>query len=274
MPKSKVKISLNERVLQDVGLSENEASLYIIMLTSPKVTAQELAVKSPFPRTMLYYILKKLEEKNLISSKKEKWKTVYRVQDPERLYDLLATKETEFEKQKQAIKELIPSLKESYHLKNKRPSVKVFEGLETYEKILEDSLLSGVREIYAYEHFFPQKPALETRESYDRKRVLKRIHKKVLFFEDQTTLKELLKIPYNDYTVFKSVKQNTVTSFQTDVLLYNGKILYTTYCGEQEPVAILVEDMALYQMQKHIFESLWKDGLDRTLYFTQENKRK
>jgi sugar-specific transcriptional regulator TrmB len=150
--------NITVRTLQDMGLSEGEAILYMLMLEYPKSTVQELTIKSPFPRTMLYYLLKKLEEKGLISSKKEKWKTLYLVGDPEKLYELLKNKETEFEKQKQSIKELIPHLRQSFHLKNKRPSIKVFEGLEAYEKILEDSLLKGIKEVFVYEHFYTQKP--------------------------------------------------------------------------------------------------------------------
>jgi hypothetical protein len=93
-----------------------------------------------------------------------------------------------------------------------------------------------------------------------------------LFFETPQSLKEIIKIPYNDYTLFHSISEKNVLPFKTDMMLYNGKILYTSY-SEQEPTAILIEDMALYDMQKNIFESLWKSSKDQTLQFTKTNKK-
>ena len=271
MKTQKINQNITIRTLQDIWLSEGESILYMLMLEYPKSTVQELTIRSSFPRTMLYYLLKKLAEKWLSNAKKEKWKTIYSVGDPENLYGLLKNKETEFEKQQQSIKQLIPKLKATFQLKNKRPSVKVYEWLEAYEKILEDSLLKSVPIIYIYEHFFSQKPGLETRENHDWKRVFKKIQKHVLFFETPESLKELVKIPYNDYTLFHGIKENSVSFFKTDVMLYNGKVLYTSY-DEHEPTAILIEDRDLYEMQKNIFESLRKSSKDLTLYFTKTNK--
>jgi hypothetical protein len=93
-----------------------------------------------------------------------------------------------------------------------------------------------------------------------------------LFFETPESLKEIAKIPYNDYTLFHSIKEKSIFPFKTDVMLYNGKVLYTSY-NEHEPTAILIEDMALYDMQKNIFESIWKSSKDQTLHFTKTNKK-
>lgn len=272
MPKKKSNVSVTIRVLQDLWLSDSEAAVYMLLLESPKLTVQQVVTKTPFTRTMLYYVLKKLEEKSLIYSRKEKWKTVFIAENPEKLYDILEKQEVEFEKQKLSIRELIPQLKQSYNLKTKRPTVKTFEWIEAYEKILEDSLLSNTGEIYVFENLVSWKPAVESRENYERKRVLRKIQKKVLFFESPESLKCLAQIPYNDYTQFRSFQQG-ITPFFTDVMLYSWKVLYTSLSWQYEPIAILIEDENLYQMQKNIFENFWKLSRDRTLYFTQTNKK-
>ena len=270
MPKQKTEHSLTIRTLQDLWLSENEAVLYALMLEHPKSTVQELVVKSPFPRTLLYYVLKKLEEKSLIKARKDDWKTVYIAENPEKLYDLLHQRQAEYEKQTQAIKELIPTLKESFQLKHTRPSVGIVDGVALYEKLLEDTLLWGRnKELYAYETFALNRPWVDVRESYENKRVMRKIQKHVLFFESPETLSELAKIPYNDYTDFRSIQPNSLIPFTTDIILYNGKILYTTYT-EYEPVVVLIEDAALYEMQKNIFLHLWKTAKEQTLYFTKK----
>ena len=52
-------------------------------------------------------------------------------------------------------------------------------------------------------------------------------------------------------------------------MLYDGKILYTNY-SKHEPKAILIEDRALYEMQKNIFLAQWKEGKSETLSYLKQ----
>src|SRR5262245_10312777 len=123
MPKEKPRKNTTVRTLQQLDLGENEAMLYALMLERPESTVQELVTHSPFPRTMLYYVLNQLTQRGLVSAKKSAWRTVYVAEDPERLYDLLTQKEKEFERETEAVRELIPHLKSNYRLVGKRPTV-------------------------------------------------------------------------------------------------------------------------------------------------------
>lgn len=269
MAKNKPKRDIATRTLQELDLSENEAVLYTQMLGRPRSTVQELGTHAPFPRTMLYYVLKQLTRRGLVSAKKEGWKTVYITEDPERLYDLLANKQKEFERETSTVRELIPRLKHRYRLAGKRPNVRTFEGAEEYQKVLEDIIISQPKEIYSYEVLVGKKPALEIREAHERRRITRKIQKKVLFFDNTNALKFLKNRRYDDFTQFRSIKEGTIVPFGVDVTLYDGKLLYTSYYDEHEPTAVLVEDQALYEMQKNLFDSLWKQGKDRTLAFTE-----
>src|SRR6185503_16684782 len=110
MAKQKPKRDIATRTLQELDMSENEAVLYAQMLNRPESTVQQLIARSPFPRTMLYYVLKQLQRRGLVSGKKLGWRTVYVAEDPERLHDLLDKKEREFERETGAVRELIPRL--------------------------------------------------------------------------------------------------------------------------------------------------------------------
>lgn len=270
MAKPKPKRDTATRTLQELDLGENEAVLYSQMLSYPRSTVQELGSRAPFPRTMLYYVLKQLIQRGLVSARKEGWRTVYLAEDPERLYDLLSDKEREFEREKGMIRELIPRLKNRYHLAGKRPNVRTFEGVEEYQKALEDIIISKPKEIFAYEALVGKKPALEIRDAHERKRITRKIQKKVLFFERGEAMQLLKDRRYDDFTQFRSIKEGSIAPFTVDLTLYDGKLLYTSYYDEYEPTAILVEDRALYEMQKNLFETLWKQGKDRTLAYTEK----
>lgn len=268
MPRQKPKKNAVIGTLERLDLSENEAVLYAAMLTHPRSSVRELEVRSPFPRTMLYYVLNQLAQKGLVSSVKEKGRAVYVAEDPERLYDLLAKKEQEFKREADAAQKLIPELKQKYRLSNERPNVRTFEGLEEYQKALEDFIISKPKESYAYESLVAKKPAREVRETHEGRRVKRKIQKNVLFFESKDALEVLKERGYSDYTQYRSILDD-IDVFSVDVTLYSGKLLYTSYYDKHEPSAILIEDQALYEMQKSVFMSLWESGKDRTLYYTE-----
>ena len=257
-------------LLRHLDLGENEVILYSQMLSYPSSTVQELTNRSPFPRTMLYHVLNQLIQRGLVSTKKYKWRTVYIAENPERLYDLLANKEKEFERDASTIRELIPRLKNQYRLAGKRPTVRIFEGVGEYQKALEDVLVSMPKEILSYEVIAMRRPALEVRAEHEGRRRSRKIQKKILFFERDNELELVKKYKYDDFTQFRSIKEDSVAPFATDFTLYDGKLLYTSYYDEHEPSAVLVEDEALYQMQRSLFDTLWKQGKDRTLAFTEK----
>lgn len=269
MARKKLKKDTATRTLEDLDLSENEAVLYAQMLSHPRNTAQELGTRAPFPRTMLYYVLKQLMQRGLVSAKKEGWRTVYIAEDPERLYDLLASKEREFERETSTVRELIPRLKNRYRLAGKRPTVRTFEGIEEYQKALEDIIVSSPKEIFSFEVLVAKKPALEVRAAHEKRRITRKIQKKVLFFERGEALQLLKSRRYDDFTQFRSIKEGSIVPFSVDLSLYDGKLLYSSYYDEHEPTAVLVEDRALYEMQKSLFDALWKQGKDRTLAYTE-----
>lgn len=255
------------KTLQAVGLSDNEAKLYSLMLERPESTVQELCTRSPIPRTMLYYVLNQLSARGLVTPKKNRSRTVFLAESPAALYDLYSKKERELEKEREAVRSLIPQLKRRHHLAGMRPTTRSFDGVEEYQKALEDSIISCPKEILSYEIISEKKPACEVREHYEKRRVARKIQKKILFLASAEALRIQKTYLYNDFTRFRSFCKDSVTF--TDVMLYDGKLLYANFSGH-EPAAILIEDQALFEMQKSMFETLWKQGTDRTLAYTEK----
>ena len=257
------------QTLEELGLSENEALLYHICLKHPQSTVKELGVHSPFPRTMLYHVLKQLIRRGLVSTSKDQWRTVFIAESPEKLYDLLRQKEKEFEKQGQAIRGLIPQLKNKYRFSAQQPSMRIFEGVEEYKKALEDIIISRPKIIFSYETPEKKRPALEIREINEGRRIAKKIEKRILFFKNKETLKKISKSTYNDFTQWRSMKKKHLENFNADLTLYDGKLLYTNY-SKHEPKALIIEDTALYDMQKNIFLLLWQEADNETLSFIKQ----
>ncbi|HBF67511.1 MAG TPA: hypothetical protein DDW36_03750 [Candidatus Magasanikbacteria bacterium] len=108
---------------------------------------------------------------------------------------------------------------------------------------------------------------IELREAFEKKRIGKKITKKMLLFENASARATLKQRPYDDYTQFRFVKEK-LEAFTVDLQLYDGKLLHTTY-EDREPIAMLIEDVALFTMQKNMFDALWHTAHDATLLSIQ-----
>ena len=247
------------KALEQVGLGENEAILYNILLKQGESTVQELQKFSPFPRTMIYYVLSNLMQRDLVSFIKKTRRTVYIAEDPEKLYDLLHEKEKEFEKNKILLQESIPELKNQFRLSQHRPGVRVFEGIEGYREALEDSIHSRAEVVYSYVHVSEKKKSgVEVREEMRLQRSAWGIHEHILLF-DTPQAREFVKKNKSVKTIQCRLISQKLEAFDADVSLYHNKMMYTSYNG-REPVILLTEDKNLFEMQKNIFTLLWRLG--------------
>jgi len=246
--------------LQKLGLGENEALLYSLLLTQPKSTVQELQMHTPFPRTMLYYVLNNLQEIGLVARQKIGWRTEYVVESPERLYELLSKREQEFKMEAEAVQEIIPELNTTYRLSSKRPDAPIFQGVEGYKTALEDILRSNPKEICYYKHVgTPKIPGLEVREDFETRRLNKRIPLKILLEDTSASNEWIKKQVLNDYTWHRLTPKELNVCAQ-DIYLYNSKILYVTH-DNREPIVLLVEDENYNKTQTNIFQYIWKQSI-------------
>lgn len=89
--------------LEELGLSKYEASAYLGLLGKGMVSATELAFCSDLPRTKIYFILKKLEKKNLVFIKNQK-PLMFRALPPKDSFNKIVDK---YEKKIKDLKDII-----------------------------------------------------------------------------------------------------------------------------------------------------------------------
>lgn len=106
-----------------LGLAKNEAKVYLALLKLGKATVVEIARRSKVHRVNVYDILERLKEKGLISSIIQAQKKVYEAANPEQLSTLLQQKE-------EALKQILPALKQEFKLKKEKQQVYHFFGPE------------------------------------------------------------------------------------------------------------------------------------------------
>lgn len=244
------------RALEQLGLGENEAKLYTILLRHGEASVLELQQASPFPRTLLYYILNNLVHLGLISFIKKPQRTVYVVEDPDRLYDLLREREDEFERNKLILKESIPEFKNQFRVSQNRPGVRIFEGVENYRSALSDIIETRPNQVFSFLSFSEKKKlGVEIREHMAKERRNWGISEKVLLFDTPQANIWIKKFEKEGKKEFRFLHPR-MEFFEGEIYIYENKVLHVSAEGK-EIISTLTEEKNFSIVQKNIFSFLW-----------------
>lgn len=177
--------SMFEKYLQQIGLSEKEAEIYVALLQYDNASVNDLAQKTKVNRTTIYPVLETLAKKGLVSEIQIDKKTHYQAEPPERLETFIERQKVVLDENSKRLVDIIPQLKSIQRESGERPVVKYFEGRE--------GIISSIEEFYgtkdlggtAYliypkdliEEIFPE----EERSKYRNKRLNRNIRSNVLY---------------------------------------------------------------------------------------------
>lgn len=234
--------------LKEMGLTDNEAKVYLAALELGQATVQELSKKSGVKRTTVYTTVDGLKEKGLLSQTEKGKKTTFIAENPENLVGLS-------EARYQQLKRVLPELRSIYNISETKPKVRFYEGKEGYISVYDGILKDKPKEvlvIMSYEDFYRHlDPQYE--EDWIKRRVQKKIKLRWLDFRTKKTekmkqegkkgLREIRFLPKE-------------FSFTSGLFIYGSKVIITS--GKQkEFMAVVVESSEFYQMFKQLFEMLW-----------------
>lgn len=122
--------------LEQIGLSESEARLYLASLNMGPSSAIQLGKKIGVTRQMIYVLLPQMMERGLIKQTKIGARQYYEAANPDILIDMV-------EKSRQQITELVPQLKSQQATNAAVPLITVYENpismREWYRKMLSEA---------------------------------------------------------------------------------------------------------------------------------------
>src|SRR3989344_3655296 len=116
--------------LKNLGLSENEAKVYMAMLELGPSVVVEIAHKSQINRPTAYVQIESLKKRGLISTQMKGKKQIYMAESPEHLEGMLDNQLHEIAVQKEMFSSVLPNLLSLYQSAGSRPTVRFFEGKE------------------------------------------------------------------------------------------------------------------------------------------------
>lgn len=132
-----------EKELQEIGLQEKEAKVYIAMLELGRATAQDIAKKAEVNRATTYFVMENLMKKGLASAIDEGPRQYFLPEDPSQLEAIFEKQRIEFEARRERVAGLVSELSERNALKTKKPVVKYYFGKEGILRMANSSFKVG-----------------------------------------------------------------------------------------------------------------------------------
>ncbi len=138
--------------LEDLGLSEKEAKVYMAALSLGPAPVQKIADLSGIKRVTTYVILESLINLGLVSQTTRGRKTFFVAEEPVSLRRLIAKKEQELKDQKENLEHLLPKLSKLKTLPKDLPSVQFYDTAEGIRAMMmtyyAGSRKGSVKEVY------------------------------------------------------------------------------------------------------------------------------
>lgn len=232
-----------EEIIQQQGLSEKEAKIYLVLLGLHEALPSSIARKSGIKRPTTYVILDQLEKLGLASHVKKGAHLYFRPLDP-----------TSFIKEQlhkyKVLEKALPELLNLHKAYGVRPQMSVFEGKEGLTQIMEDTLTARDKMLLCWadislavytilQDYYP---------TYIEKKVKNKIYLKGIFPYEQKSLtfkkrgkselREVYLVPRDRFP------------FKNEINIYDDKVAIISH---QDEVGVIIQNQNIADTQRAIF---------------------
>ncbi len=237
-----------QKNLIEMGLSENEATVYLNALSLGKTTILKISKASEIKRTTVYSAVESLKQMGLMKIEQIGWKTFYSAENPDKLERIIENK-------KQKLQESLPDLKTLYSAEGGSSLIKYYEGVEAIKNIHLD-LLDEVKFGEDYWVISDSAKWMSEDQKFFEKFVEKRANKKLnnrLLLQDS----EIARKYKQNETIYnmqiKIFPQEIQLSASITITPYKILIHQTT-----PPVMVMaIENKNIIRLQKELFNFMW-----------------
>lgn len=246
-------------ILQDLGLGDREAKIYLALLELGQATISELAKKTRLERTSCYGYLQRLAELGLIAEDFRKYGKKITPLPLKKVVALLERRQRKLRRRSLELQDLIPVIEKQYKLKVQMPKIRYFEGLDGAREIYWDSLSKAGITILNYTsaddclNYIP-KLIKEYVEERSRKHIKVKVLTSQLSAETLKYMEETSQPSGREYKVLP--KGFDLTS---EYLIYQDKVANISLNPDPDKIwGTIIQDKELARNQKKIFNLVWK----------------
>lgn len=239
-----------EKVLREIGLQDNEATLYLLLVRNPLQTAQQLAKQSDIKRTNIYRILDSLLEHELII-KDDSPVSRFSAAEPQSLQKLLQRKQNNLKQTASSLSAVMPQLRSQYSLSLNRPGVVYMTGDDGLERLLLD-MVNSQTEVLLVAGDEPRDANTRSRfQELIMQRKQNNVHTRALFHGGDHQTRITQKFSERGF----DVRFIGTTPFDSEVVVYEDNTVFSVYDPSLIVTVITNRDFA--NTMRTLFEQLW-----------------
>lgn len=232
--------------LEKIGLTKNQAKLYVSLLKLGQATAQQIMHESGMHRSRVYDSLESLEEQGLVSSVVKDFKRYFQAVSPEKLLQYI-------EEKKQAVKNILPELKRMEGMKKEEINGAVYKGQEGLKSIHNEMLkLDNGEKVYVlgakglifseFPYFMP---------NFEKQRLVKNI-KFYCLFDDKEAMNRASEQRLMEGRILpKGYESNGVVN------IFGNKVAIVLW-KEKHPSGFLIDNKDIADSYRKWFDLIWK----------------
>lgn len=242
--------------LQDLGLNEKEARVYLALLPMRKATAYLLSLKSGLKKSTTYMVLENLLNKGFILKTPDINKAFYIAKSPK---ECLADARRRLGNAEDAMPELMAMRKED----DSKVSVAYFEGIdgirELYNTLLKNMKKKDLSErsyigFNAHQKDTPEKLEKYWQELNDEFKAIG-LKRRIITTDDKSLKKYLSVEAQEKYAVRLTALPAEIYSSNVSIEVYDS---ITQIVSHRYLQAIQIENQDIANVMKQIFEIVWK----------------
>lgn len=233
--------------LETLGLTSNEASIYMSLADIGQCKAGEIIRKTGLHRNIVYENLEKLIAKGLVSSIAMNGIRHFAANPPEKLKEYVERQENEFKQKQLALAKILPAFK----AKEKQAGLDaaVFKGKDGLKNLFEQ-LAAGRGELLIFATGWGMKETMGPYyHQWHAKLKSNRIAGRAVLSRKMRSSEEF---PYQ-------IKHLSDEMVLPSTIIVQGNTVATVVWGEQ-PLAVLIRSEKAAESYKTYFELLWKGG--------------
>lgn len=241
-------IDMIEYELQQIGLTNIEAKIYIALLKIGSTTTGPIIKKTGLHRATVYDGLKRLIEKGLVTYIIKENTKYFQAVNPEHFIDLINEEKKRLEEKRLYIKNLIKKLNNIQRF-SKSESAVIFQGKKGLKTVFEDILKCKELRTFASKGKFGEVLGNYFDQFQKKKRKLK-IKDRILIDENLRNSEYVKKI-YGNVRFLPEEYEYPIA-----IMVYADKIAFFVFT--EYPTAFVIKSKEVSNSFKSYFELLWK----------------
>jgi sugar-specific transcriptional regulator TrmB len=242
---------MEEKLLQEIGLTNSEINVYTTLLKSGSIKVGDLMKQVNLHRSRVYEAINRLTEKGLVSYIIKNNIKFFEATDPERLLSYIEEQKEKLNEKESKIQKIIPELRKQIPSSLPHAEAHVFAGKEGFKTIRKD-VLKQKQDLYLIgavgkedkflQYFFP---------NFNKLRIKNKIKWKILY-DGEVKGKKITKLPLME-TKFLPKEYSSPAVIN----IYGDKVVNVLW-KEDNPLCFMIINKDIADSYRKWFELLWK----------------